>query len=246
MNPEIRGVRISALTWNANLYVGESRVKYNIHLPQYMGGIHLIKDLEYRGRIYQVTDDGRVFYDGKELNRRYNSDGYLVVSTLDYNRCCRSTGVHRLVALAYIENDDPTVKTEVNHKNYIRDDNRAENLEWLSHANNIRYSVHRRKDMSGENNPNYGNRKLSQIYADNPELSKEKQGRPGLRNGHCRSIDMYLNGQLIEHFDYMSLCCVYLIERGYTKTINPETVRSQINKAVKENGTYKGFTFVKH
>lgn len=150
-----------------------------------------------------------------------------------------------MVALAYIENDNPTVKTEVNHKNYIRDDNRAENLEWLSHADNVRYSVHRRKDMSGENNPNYGNRKLSQIYAVNPELSKEKQSRPGLRNGRCRPISLYMDGQLIRKFDYISLCCNYLIECGYANVSSTETIRSQIDKAIRENRTYKGFTFVK-
>jgi hypothetical protein len=49
--------------------------------------------------------------------------------------------LHRLVACLFVENDNPLEKTEVNHINGIRTDNRAENLEWVSHADNIRHSV---------------------------------------------------------------------------------------------------------
>lgn len=51
--------------------------------------------------------------------------------------------VHRLVAQAFIEN--PQNKTEVNHKNYNRSDNRVENLEWCTSVENVNYSkIHQR------------------------------------------------------------------------------------------------------
>lgn len=58
--------------------------------------------------------------------------------------------LHRLVACLFVENDNPLEKTEVNHINGIRTDNRAENLEWVSHADNIRHSVYKLKTKWGK------------------------------------------------------------------------------------------------
>ena len=46
--------------------------------------------------------------------------------------------VHKLVMLAF--NPMNGENLEINHKNYIRSDNRLENLEWLTHKDNVRYS----------------------------------------------------------------------------------------------------------
>lgn len=43
-----------------------------------------------------------------------------------------------MVAIAFIPN--PNNYPCVNHLNSIRDDNRVENLEWCTHAQNMRYS----------------------------------------------------------------------------------------------------------
>lgn len=43
---------------------------------------------------------------------------------------------HRLVALAFLENDSPSTKIEVDHLNMDRGDCRPENLEWVTPAEN--------------------------------------------------------------------------------------------------------------
>jgi hypothetical protein len=45
--------------------------------------------------------------------------------------------VHRLLALHFIENDDPENKIYIDHINGVRDDNRLENLRWVTHKENM-------------------------------------------------------------------------------------------------------------
>lgn len=61
--------------------------------------------------------------------------------------------VHRLVCSLFIENI--LFKEEVNHKNGIKTDNRAENLEWVTPSENIKHSfrIGTRIPTIGSNNP---------------------------------------------------------------------------------------------
>lgn len=216
------------------MFIGSKEVKIE----------EIFKSLNYKGNTYQVSNNGRVFINDKELHSRANADGYLVVSTIDYGRCYRSTGVHRLVGLTFIENDDPIHKTEINHKDFNRKNNCVENLEWVPHADNVRYSVCNKPDLTGANNPNYGNKKLSIFYAEHPEIALEKQGRPGMQNGRCRKISMYKDGVLIKSFDYIVVCCEY-IKENFCPDTSLDSIRSQIDKSIRENKLYRGYKFMK-
>lgn len=52
----------------------------------------------------------------------------------------RNFYVHRLVAIAFIPN--PESKPEINHLDHNRQNNRFDNLEWVTDAENTRYSSH--------------------------------------------------------------------------------------------------------
>lgn len=55
--------------------------------------------------------------------------------------------VHRIIAKAWCDNDDPKHKVQINHINAIRTDNRPENLEWCTVSYNIRDAMKRNPDM---------------------------------------------------------------------------------------------------
>ena len=201
------------------------------------------RNINYKGNLFTVSSTGRIFKNGNEITPVKNRDGYLQVSIKNEEGIWTTVSIHRLVALTFIPNNDKT-KNEVNHKDYNRNNNNVENLEWVSHKENILYSLCNKPDITGKNNPNYGNKKLSEYYKNNPDMAYEKQSRKGLQNGRCRKIELYYNGKYIQTFDYILLCCKYLIDHGVTKR-TPDGVRSIIDTCVRLNKTYKGYSFIK-
>ena len=179
-----------------------------------------------------------MIWNGNKRNIYYNADGYAMCAIKIPNAGWRSVFIHVLVALAFIPNPDNL--PEVNHKDYNRANPKVDNLEWISRKDNVIYSLANRKDITGINNPNYGNHKLSEKYKSDKALSKEKNSRPGLKNGRCRKIELYFNDKYVETFDYISLCCQYLIDNNISNSNNIESVRSQINKCIRDEKKYKG------
>lgn len=147
-----------------------------------------------------------------------------------------------MVAIAYLPN--PNNLPEVNHIDYDRRNPDVSNLEWISRKDNVIYSNCNRPNYFGSMNPNYHNKTLSNKYAMDKTYAKDKQSRPALQNGRCRKIKMFLDGNFVEEFCYITDCCKY-IKEYYSPTCTLEGIRCQIDRTVRNGKLYKGLSFVK-
>jgi hypothetical protein len=82
------------------------------------------------GKIYSKTRD-------KILKTQINCNhGYERVC-LRYDGIIRNLRVHRLVAMAFLDDPENPEATEVDHINHCRCDNRVENLRWVTRQENM-------------------------------------------------------------------------------------------------------------
>lgn len=105
------------------------------------------KDIDGYDGVYQVSDLGRVrskkYGRWKVLRPGKNTWNYLRVAICKDGKV-KNFLIHRLVADAFIPNDDES-KNEINHINEIKSDNRVSNLEWCDRKYNNTYNNIRRR-----------------------------------------------------------------------------------------------------
>lgn len=96
------------------------------------------KQTQYKN--YEVSNKGRVRNKTTKhiLKPCKNHQGYLQVRISD-NGKTYTRRVHRLVAIAFIEN--PLNKETVNHKDGNKENNNLNNLEWLTIKENVYHSI---------------------------------------------------------------------------------------------------------
>lgn len=120
------------------------------------------KDIKgYEGR-YQVSNLGRARsldwvqpsgrkHKGVLLQPAPEKDGYMLITLHKEGGGQKTPKIHRLVAEAFIPKETDDSKNQINHKNEVKSDNRVDNLEWVTPAENVNYGTHTIRAVSNTN-----------------------------------------------------------------------------------------------
>lgn len=204
--------------WFDSIFNGKSTIMNKLKV-EYMDEVW--KDIEEYEGLYQVSNLGRVkslFFNhiiGKErvLKPVAKKDGYLYVN-LWINGKTKCHSIHRLVAEAFIPNDDPEHKTQVNHKSekkfenyvWVNEDGtinpEKSNLEWCDGVYNINYGTHNERMLKTRNKRGgkTAERLIAQITLDGQIIKIWPSIMEAERNGFNRScICLCCQGKLNKH-----------------------------------------------
>lgn len=92
---------------------------------------------------YEIYQDGTIwsnYHKGRILRPSISQEGYHLVTLYDLDGVPMGQMVHQLVAKAFIKNDDPKNKKQINHIDSNPRNNKIENLEWCTPSENVQHS----------------------------------------------------------------------------------------------------------
>lgn len=165
--------------------------------------------------IYEVSNIGQVRNKkrGRLLKPWVSRDGYLQVRICLTNKINIPKLLHRIVAFTFIPNDDPEHKTQVNHIDGNKRNNRVENLEWCTPSENVQHA--------------FDTGLKSVAHGSDCSYSKYNDDQINLV---CQLLERYVPMQLIAELTKVNYDQVKLIKNGR----NWKHISSQYNIDYKE------------
>lgn len=154
---------------------------------------------------YLIYEDGSVWSNKSNIFLKpwTGTKGYKFV-TLSNSEGSKNFRLHRLVAYLFVEN--PENKPDVNHKDENKNNNQANNLEWVTKTENNLYGTRgKRSGINRLNNPNCC-RKVNQ-YSPEGELVaqyhsiKEATQKTGITNISRSCIENRMAGGYIWRYE---------------------------------------------
>lgn len=142
--------------------------------------------------LYMIDREGNLYglLRKRYLKKHKHNLGYTQNYLTYYSGGGRFYKTHRLVGMQFIPN--PENKSDINHIDGIKNNNKVENLEWLTHSENI---LHSYRILGREHNGGYSAKKLKcsngKIY---------DSAREAAIDTDCRTsnISMCCNGKIKE------------------------------------------------
>jgi hypothetical protein len=134
----------------------ERRKMKNSNITEIWKPIHLE---QFRDR-YHISNFGRIRMvqtkKGKKINKICNlitcGWGYAQILLYDSEDNMKTSKIHNLVAEAFIPKPESDKKLEVNHIDEDKLNNHVDNLEWVTHSENMKKYYDNRRARGDENN----------------------------------------------------------------------------------------------
>lgn len=154
---------------------------------------------------YLVSNTGRVRRKGSNKDKAVRDRKGYLVTDLYMNGKRKTERINRLVASAFVDN--PGNKEVVDHLDENKRNNNADNLEWVTHSENIKRAwksgtMHATCGMRGHSNPNAGRKGKPFKIVETGEVFNTLHECEAKINGNNRHINDCLKGRQKTHRGY--------------------------------------------